>query len=235
MVPHWHTNPAHARAFRGACAGQNHLSPLSLPVLGRVSHLHLALSPKALAAVKDATVKISCSDPLPWSHAHGKARRQNAKCRIQDFLHKCSSPKGLYDPHGSLAGPAPDLCRTCPRQPKRVRRNPSADVSPRKCFAHSYLRDPPRSASIRPPVRFRCNAGGTRGLQAASAVLLCPSGCPLWPKSAETPTSADSGAAASGKGRSKIALPQLLRFPEVATPRRSAQASKPLAWHITSS
>jgi hypothetical protein len=30
--------------------------------------------------------------------------RQKVECRIQDSLHKCGSPRGLYDPHGSLAG-----------------------------------------------------------------------------------------------------------------------------------
>ena len=121
----------------------------------------------------------------------------NAERRIQNSLRKSSNHRVLYDPHGSLTRPAPDLRRTCPRQPKRVRRNPSADLSPHKCRAHSALRDPPRTVSIPPPAPFRCDAGGGRGLPAPSEELVRPAGRPPSPTCAATPTSVNSGAEAS--------------------------------------
>ena len=135
--------------------------------------------------------------PLLLEPPGEKRSRNKGERRIQDSLHKCSNHRALYDPHGSLTGPAPDLHRTCPRQPKRVRRNPSADLPPRNWCSHSALRDPPRTASIPPPGPFRCSAGGSRCPRAPSEALVCPVGRPPSPKCAATPTPVNSGAAAS--------------------------------------
>src|ERR1035441_4687429 len=123
---------------------------------------------------------------------------QNAEGRIRNSRHKCSSPKGWYYPHGRLAGPAPLLRHPSTVQPKVAPAGQTIRESPLNCCIVSHLRLPPRSAPIAPPYHYRSNAVGRRGPHTLPVPSLCPDGRPPSLASVNTPTSVNSGAAASG-------------------------------------